>query len=216
MTVIIAKDLRANFGPARDQDPRPTCMAFAASDAHAGVRPGWKPLSVEWAYYHALKRECRLPHAGTTLAAMLATIRVDGQPCEARWPYIADLFTDVAVWIPPESIDPLFRRDSASVAATVGEILDKLDLDEPVLLTMSISPAFYAPDADGIVAGDEALMPERRHAVVAVGHGHRGARRFVLVRNSWGASWGLEGHAWIDTAYLTPRLLSAATMGGEL
>ena len=30
-------DLRGNFGPARDQNPRPTCMAFAASDAHAAL-----------------------------------------------------------------------------------------------------------------------------------------------------------------------------------
>jgi hypothetical protein len=68
-------DLRGSFGPARDQDPRPTCMAFAASDAHAAARDGWEPLSTEWAYYHALKRDGGLPHQGATLDAMLATIK---------------------------------------------------------------------------------------------------------------------------------------------
>ena len=54
-------DLRGDLGPARDQDPRPTCMAFAASDAHGAARDGWEPLSTEWAYYHALKRDSGLP-----------------------------------------------------------------------------------------------------------------------------------------------------------
>jgi hypothetical protein len=215
MTITIDKDLRANFGPARDQDPRPTCMAFAASDAHAGARPGWEPLSVEWAYYHALKREAKLPHQGTRLSTMLITLRDDGQPAETHWPYIASLFTDFSAWIPPASADPLFRRDSVTLAAVFDDLLDRLNNHVPVLFTMSISPAFYLPDPDGVVAGNEPLMPNRIHALIAVGHGHRGSDQFILVRNSWGAGWGLAGHAWLDTAYLKPRLLRAATMAGE-
>ena len=54
MAVTVDCDLRRLFGPARDQNARPTCLAFAASDAHAAVRSGWQPLSCEYAYYHAL------------------------------------------------------------------------------------------------------------------------------------------------------------------
>jgi hypothetical protein len=86
MNIVVDKDLRGNFGPARDQDPRPTCMAFAASDAHAGVRAGWRPLSVEWAYYYALKRDRGVPHDGATMGGMLAALRLDGQPDEEAWP----------------------------------------------------------------------------------------------------------------------------------
>jgi hypothetical protein len=216
MTITIAKDLRANFGPARDQDPRPTCMAFAASDAHAGVRPGWEPLSVEWAYYHALKREGARPHEGIRFGTMLATLRGDGQPVETHWPYINSMFTDFSTWTPPPSAASLFRRDNVPLAATVDDLFDRLDHDTPVLFTMSISPAFYLPDHHGVVAGNEPLMPNRVHALVAVGHGYRGSDRFILVRNSWGVDWGLAGHAWVGTAYLKPRFLVAAVMGGEL
>jgi hypothetical protein len=215
MPITVSKDLRAHFGPARDQDPRPTCMAFAASDAHAGARPGWEPLSVEWAYYHALKRDGVQPHQGIHLATMLTTLCVDGQPVEVCWPYSADLFTDLAAWTPPANADPIFRRDSENTPATLPGLVDQLDKDRPVLFTMSISLAFYRPDAAGVVASGEALMPRRVHALVAVGHGARGADRFILVRNSWGLIWGLNGHAWVDTAYLGPRLLVAATMTGE-
>jgi hypothetical protein len=72
MGVTIDCDLRSMFGPVRDQGARPTCLAFAASDAHAAVRPDWVPLSCEFAYYHALKRD----GAGSSKGATLGTMRL--------------------------------------------------------------------------------------------------------------------------------------------
>lgn len=208
-------DLRGNFGPARDQNPRPTCMAFAGSDAHAAARTGWNPLSAEWAYYHALKRDGGLPHHGATLDAMLATIKSDGQPIEAEWPYIKVLITDVKLWRPPAPAKELFFRDHKIRSPTVQDIIDSLNTGTPVLITMMLSDAFFRPDADGIVERNESPDPKRRHAVIAVGYGERVKDRFVLIRNSWGAAWGLKGYAWIAVDYLTPRLTGAAIMTTE-
>lgn len=216
MSITIVKDLRAQFGPVRDQDPRPTCMAFAGSDAHAGARPGWEPLSVEWAYYHALQRDGKQPHDGVTLSTMLKTLRGDGQPMEAAWPYIASLFTDFSTYAPPSCGDPVYRRDSASMPASIDDIVGQIDQDRPVLFTMSLSHSFFFAATDGIVSANEPLEPKRVHALVAVGHGLRGTDRFILVRNSWGEAWAMGGHAWLDAAYLEPRLLVAAIMTGEL
>ena len=53
-SITVRKDLRGRFGPARDQGLRPTCLAFATSDAHAAVRDTtWCRLSCEYLYYHA-------------------------------------------------------------------------------------------------------------------------------------------------------------------
>lgn len=216
MSITVVKDLRAEFGPARDQDPRPTCMAFAGSDAHAGARPAWEPLSVEWAYYHALKRDGAQPHDGLSLSTMLATLRGDGQPLEGVWPYIDTLFTDLASYAPPASTEPLFRRDSTSTRASVEKIVAELDQNRPVLFTMSVSRSFFHAGPEGIVDAQEPLEPKRVHALVAVGHGLQGLDRFILIRNSWGEGWALDGHAWLDFSYLEPRLLVAATMAGEL
>lgn len=212
MTIVVDKDLRPMFGPVRDQDPRPTCMAFAASDIHAAVRPGWTPLSVEWAYYHALKRDGGIPHRGVAFDTMLAVIEEDGQPVETAWPYIAYLFTDVHAWIPPVAA-PLYKRSSASFPAKSGDVITELNNDRPVVFTMSLSQAFYSPGLAGVISGAEPLDTPV-HALVAVGHGHRGTDQFILVRNSWGMGWGIDGYGWVDTAYLAPRLLATAIMTG--
>jgi C1A family cysteine protease len=209
-------DLRSSFGMARDQDPRPTCLAFAASDAHAAARAGWQPLSAEWAYYYSLKRDGGLPDEGATLSAMLETLRSDGQPIESRWPYIKAHITDISAWTPPAGAVKLFFRDHGACAATVTHLTDQLNAGVPVLITMTISDAFYRPSADGIIEANEPIDAKRRHAVVAVGHGERGATRLVLIRNSWGEAWGLKGHAWIGVDYLSPRLTEAAIMTAEL
>jgi hypothetical protein len=173
-------DLCGNFGTARDQNPRPTCLAFAASDAHAAARPGWKPLSAEWAYYHAVKRDGGLPGEGATLNAMLAAVKSDGQPAESHWPYIKAPIADVSTWKPPASPAQLFFRDHVPCGVTVRQVIDQLNAGFPVLMTMTLSDAFYHPDGDGVIEANEPADPKRRHAVVAVGHGERGALGLVL------------------------------------
>src|SRR5262245_25399260 len=126
MPVDFCSDLRAKFGPARDQDQRPTCSAFAASDAHAGLRRGWDPLSAEWAYYHAVRRDGGKPDEGATMGSMLKALELDGQPYEAGWPYITDPISDETAWKPPLGVAPLFRRDGNFMPATIDEIVTSL------------------------------------------------------------------------------------------
>src|SRR5215472_3312429 len=161
-------------------------MAFAASDAHAGLRFGWKPLFAEWAYYHAVHRDVGKPDDGATLTSMLEVLGEDGQPYETGWPYIAKPILDLAAWKPPMGVSPLFRRDGNQISATLDGIIGQLDAGVPVLMTMQLSDAFYLPDKDGIVDSAEQPDPKRRHAVAAVGHGIRASERLIFIRNSWG------------------------------
>jgi Papain family cysteine protease len=216
--LTIETDLRPMFGPPRDQQERPTCLAFAASDAHAGLRPDWLPLSCEFAFYHAQRRSNRSPVQGATLGSMLETLRLDGQPAEADWPYLSSLPPDHTNWLPPASINQVFRRGGAAIADVLMTVVGKLHQQEPVILLTTLSSSFFAPTIEGIVdpAQGEAPDPALRHAVVAVGHGTFNGSTAILVRNSWGQEWGINGHAWLTESFLTPRLFAAACLLEEI
>jgi hypothetical protein len=206
MPVQILRDLRGQFGAARDQEQRPTCLAFAASDTHAALRSPWTPLSVEFAFHHAQRRTGRAANFGATLPAMLNALEEDGQPIETGCPYLTVV---PPKWIPVSDVGPLFRRRGENGGATVAEVVSHLDAGRPVLVLLTLSPAFdFAASSRGIVdqQAGEPSNPSRRHAVIAVGHGLLGSKKIVLIRNSWGDEWGEGGHAWLTEAYLTPRV----------
>lgn len=215
MTVIhVLKDLRAELGAARNQGPRPTCLAFAASDAHAALRPDWSPLSCEFAFYHAQRRGGRSPDGGAVLTHMLAALRHDGQPEEAGWPYLPATPSDAASWAPPADVGPRFGRAGTAQAPAIDTVLAELGAGRPVILLLMLSRAFYAPNADAVVHPGlgEAPEPARRHAVLAVAHGTVEGERAILVRNSWGSGWGAAGHAWLTETFIVPRLFGAALL----
>ena len=216
--IDIVRDLRPLFGPARDQGARPTCLAFAASDTHAGLRDGWAPLSCEFAFYAAQKRAGRPPTSGALLSTMLDALRLDGQPDEKGWPYLAAVPADHRLWTPPATVGPLYGRNGQRDGTDLSSILAALDRDTPVLTLTMLSRSFFQPRGDGVVdpANDELPEPAQRHAVVAVGHGTVDGTPAILIRNSWGPGWGLEGHAWLTERFLAPRLFATANLTEEV
>lgn len=208
------QNLRHLFGAARDQGARPTCLAFAASDIHAGLRESWVPLSCEFVFYHAQRRAQRPPTVGATLPAVLEALRYDGQPREKGWPYLTALPADITSWQPPQDVGELYRRDSKKGRIAVEEIIAELDRSRPVLVLVYLSMSFFLAGPDGLVDPPADEQPEftQRHAVAAIGHGTHKGGRVILIRNSWGEAWGHEGHAWLTEAFLRPRVFQLAIL----
>jgi len=216
--IVVSVDLRASFGAARNQGARPTCLAFAASDAHAALRLGWAPLSCEYAFYQAQRRAGRAPNTGALLSSMLEALGKDGQPEECGWPYLSATPVDAASWAPPSEIGKLFGRNGVTGTHSIDRVLQELNQGRPVIVLMTLSRAFYQRNPQGIVdpAPDEQPEPQRRHAVVAVGHGKVDGQRAVMVRNSWGPTWGDAGYGWLTERFLRPRIYAAATLLEEV
>ena len=217
VTVETEIDLRHRFGPVRDQGRRPTCLAFAASDSHAGVRAGWEPLSCEFAFYNAQRRAGRPPAQGALLSAMLDTLKFDGQPVEAGWPYLNPEDVQPTTWRPPASIGACFGRNGTEGVGDLAGVRSALAAGNPIVVLTMLSASFFAP-VDGIVdeAPGELPEPSQRHALVAVGAGKVFGKPATLVRNSWGSAWGLDGYGWLTDRYLAPRLFATADLLEEI
>jgi hypothetical protein len=219
MTSITVKtDLRPLFGPIRDQGQRPTCLAFAISDLHAGLRGPWAALSCEYLFYRAQQRANRKPNEGALLSSMLDAVRHDGQPHETGWPYLSTLHADLSQWVPPAGLAPFFRRAGEMGKHTADAIVLELDQGRPLIVLLRLSWSFDWVRPDGIVdevAGEQPDL-DRPHAVIAVGHGEVKGQRAVIVRNSWGDGWGAAGYGYLTEKYLVPRVFQLAILKEDL
>jgi C1A family cysteine protease len=212
MSIEVLVDLRDQFGDVRNQGERPTCMAFAVSDAHSFARGNTSPLSVEYAYFHAVRKRANTDRTtGVSFDAMSEAIANDGQPLESGWPYLTKLAAGDA-WTPPKELGVLFHRAASKLSGGIADIVASLDAGRPVVMVMNISISFFNAAPNQVLP---ALIGEPRvntHAVIAVGRGEITSGPCLLVRNSWGTSWGDGGYAWIHEDYLKPRFLAAGTL----
>jgi aminopeptidase C len=65
------------------------------------------------------------------------------------------------------------------------------------------------------VAGEQPDL-NRRHAVIAAGHGEVNGQRAIIIRNSWGERWGDGGCGYLTEKYLVPRVFQLAVLKEDL
>ncbi|WP_245443765.1 C1 family peptidase [Rhizobium phaseoli] len=207
--------MRGQLPPAALQGRRNCCLAFAASTAHEQARVNSGSLSVEYLYYQSVALSPGAnPDRGATMAAVAAAIKDKGQPAEAIWPFEKSQLYPPA-WAPPTNLEQLFYADANIGKLGFQQICAVLDSGRTVVLGLVITDRFRRPDQSGKIEASSADIERGGHAVLAVGHGHdQTGSRYVLIRNSWGVTWGIGGHAWISEAYLNAQLHETATLEG--
>jgi C1A family cysteine protease len=205
-------DLRNELPQCGDQGTRRSCLAFAASSAHA-QRRNHAQLSIEYLHFHAISRSAGAdPNGGAGMDAIAGALAVDGQPDEASWPYQGTQMMPPQ-WAPPKIAGTVYRADVDLNNLDLQGIAGQLDQGRSVILGIVVTNAFYRADKAGMLP---VLQPDKErvgHAVLAVGHGEDAdGNRYVLIRNSWGVGWGLDGHAWLSEAYLQQQLRETAVV----
>lgn len=208
MTVNVVIDLTGALGPVRDQGSRGTCLAFALSELHrhkhgidellspeylyraaAAITPGWKPMG------------------GLPVSAGLKAVAAPGQPQEAHCPY-QPCEPTVGPTIPSGTF-PLYSSPGAQMGVSVAQVTASIQGGTPFGLVLKLTGTFFVP-VDGLVTFPAPLAATNAvHAVVAAGLGtHSVLGPFILIRNSWGETWGDKGNAWLPASYVQQHGLS--------
>jgi hypothetical protein len=191
-------DLRASLIAVRDQGARPTCLAHAASAAHERTRELMDALSPEYLHFFATGGT---PAGGCSMDAIAKTLADKGQPTETDCPY---LITEPATgWRPPTGLQ-VFRRASEDKACDPAEIEAAIRAHQLPVLGMSLPESFFRPQTPWVISATGAIRG--LHAVAAAGVGRHQGQRVILIRNSWGPSWGEGGYAWLDEAFVAQHV----------
>lgn len=195
-------DFSARLGIARDQGQRPTCLVFAGSDLNAEAK-GVGHLSTEFLCHQAAKLAGNWqPGRGFQMDHVLGAVRAPGQPIETVYPYQPDGH-DRPLTVPSGDFELFASSTARQQELTGAEVVRHLSEQKPVGLVVQVCKALIVPK-DGVIEFDPLVIPDQYHALIGVGLGvdsGTGASH-VLVRNSWGTSWGCAGHAWMPTALL--------------
>jgi hypothetical protein len=104
-----------------------------------------------------------------------------------------------------------FRLDKESQERKVLLAQIKAVLASGLPCIFAVKPFESLADESLTVSGNDGLIPfpdpqninDAGHALVAVGYDdHRGKQGALLVRNSWGPSWGQGGYGWLPYEYV--------------
>lgn len=202
----IEVDHRAMLGPIRDQGTRPTCLAHATTDAHEVARRASERLSVEYLHWYSARGV-----GGASMIGTAHTLRKFGQPRDGDCPYFST--APESSWTPDTPKQPCYRRASIGPPATAQAVWKFLDRGA-VVLGISMPRSFLTPTAPWVATQGTPVIGS--HALLAVGKGEHEGKPVLLVRNSWGASWGDEGHVWLTESFLAHHLRKVLVLTEEL
>ncbi len=206
-------DLRPGCSPVEDQGPLGSCTGNAIAGAveflerKNGVR--FVNVSRLFIYYNerVLEHTTR-SDSGAMIRDGIKTVVKQGVCSERKWPYVIAKFTvKPPVECYREALD--HQVTSYQRILTVDEMRACLARGFPFVFGFTVYESFQSQQVaqTGVVSLPQ---PGERvvggHAVLAVGYDDP-HRRFI-VRNSWGARWGMRGYFTLPYDYLANRDLA--------
>jgi C1A family cysteine protease len=203
-----AVDLRAQCPPVYDQEQLGSCTANAIGGAiefdqqKQGTRE-FVPSRL-FIYYNERVMEGTVNQdSGAQIRDGIKSVAKLGAPPEADWPYDIAKFAQE----PPKQAYQDAKHDLVASYARVVQSLTQMQgcLAEgyPFVFGFTVYESFESQSVESTGVVPMPNPGERTvggHAVVAVGYDD--AKRWFIVRNSWGADWGDRGYCYMPYEYL--------------
>lgn len=209
MTVPKSVDLRATCPKIYDQGDLGSCTANAIAaaiefDQRKEKLAEFTPSRL-FIYYNERALEGTVStDSGAMLRDGIKCVARQGVCAEPMWPYVEQKFADrpSAQCYVAGKLHPAVSYQR--VAQAVGQMKACLAAGYPFVFGFTVYESF---ESDAVAHSGVAAMPGAGetvlggHAVMAAGYDDGSAR--FLVRNSWGASWGMGGYFTLPYAYLS-------------
>jgi len=221
-------DLRPYFPPVWDQQELGACTAHAAAAliGYFEKKASGRTADVSRLFIYKTTRDLTgaTGDSGAYLRTTMEALAVFGAPPETYWPYDGKpAASNQRLNIEPSGFCYAFARNFASAmyfrldpaSATPEQVLanvrSHLAAGFPSMFGFPAYDEYMNAGSDGKVAypGTSSQL-NGGHANAAVGYDDHltigpdtGA---LLVRNSWGTSWGMQGYAWLSYKYVTQSL----------
>jgi C1A family cysteine protease len=141
--------------------------------------------------------------SGAVIRDGIKVVNSDGVCPETLWPYDTGMFAVK----PPKRCFVAAETDKAvqyEAIQTLGDLKDAIASDLSVVFGFTVYQSF---ESQAVAQSGVLPMPKPHeatvggHAVVAVGYSD--SKDQVIVRNSWGASWGDHGYFYMPYQYMT-------------
>lgn len=221
-------DLRPHFPPVEDQQNLGACTAHAAA-ALVGYferKALGRSTDVSRLFIYKTTRDLTGSNgdSGAYLRTTMEALAVFGAPPETYWPYDGRQESENTHFdAEPNAFCYAFARNFAALkyvrldpvgaapAQVLANIRSALASGLPSMFGFPAYDEYMNAGADGKIAYP---APSSQlyggHANAAVGYDDHltiGADTgALLVRNSWGTSWGIEGYGWLSYKYVTDAL----------
>ena len=210
-----AVDLRPQCPPVYDQGQLGSCTANAIAAAIQFDRlkqklPDFTPSRLFIYYNERVMEHSVASDSGAQIRDGIKSVAQLGDCPEPEWPYVIAKFKTKP---PAKSYAEALKYKAVSyqrVTQTLAQLKGCLAAGWPFVFGFTVYESF---ESATVAKSGHAALPKSGesvvggHAVAAVGYDD--AKQWLVVRNSWGAQWGLKGYFTLPYAYVTDASLAS-------
>lgn len=208
-------DLSSQFAPIRNQGKQGSCASFAVSSVIEVLRGDKKRYSPAFLYWSAREETSTTStDSGASLYDVIKGATKKGICLEDSMPYSSENFTLAPTEAATKEALDCLIIEAKTVNPKLRDIKSALSDGYPVIVAAKIFDSFSDtrsgfvrhPSSQELASGAR-TDGHGNHAMVVCGYSDK--ERVLIVRNSWGRDFGVNGYCYIPYSYAQQYFLQA-------